>query len=136
MPLKILKKPPPPRLLRKNDNNFVESLKKRMIEDDRGIGIPPFAVVCLNVSHKSKFEERLKDIYKYEVHGGLHSLQAREELVTKGFMSQSCQVLCDVYVYLNDEEALWLASRHNTNGHFNHHMTHRNYVSHHNYNQT
>ena len=110
-----------------------------MIEDDSVISIPPFAVVCLNVSHKSKFEERLKAIYKYEVHGGLHSLQAREELATKGFMGQSCQVLCDVYVYLNDEEALWLASRQNTNGHFNHHMT-PNYVSHHNnyhnYNQT
>ncbi|XP_019860419.1 PREDICTED: uncharacterized protein LOC109588741 [Amphimedon queenslandica] len=127
LPLQNLKKPPSSRVLRKIDNNFVDKLKRRMIEDDSGIGIPSFAVVCLNISHKSKFEERLKDIYKYEVHGGLHSFQAREELVKEGAMSET-SVMCDVYVYLNDEEALWLASRHNRNGHFNHHMTHRNYL--------
>ena len=38
-------------------------------------------------------------------------------------------VLCEVYVRLKyDEEALWLASRHNTKGHFNHRMSHHNYV--------
>lgn len=30
---------------------------------------------------------------------------------------------------LTDEEALRLATRHNTNGHFNHSMTHQDYVS-------
>lgn len=34
-----------------------------------------------------------------------------------------------VYVGLTDEEALWLSSRHNANGHFHHNMTHRDYVS-------
>lgn len=38
-------------------------------------------------------------------------------------------VSCHVYVGLTDEEALWLASRHNANGHFQHQMTHRDYVS-------
>uniref|UniRef100_A0A1X7UV86 Uncharacterized protein n=1 Tax=Amphimedon queenslandica TaxID=400682 RepID=A0A1X7UV86_AMPQE len=62
-----------------------------------------------------------------EVHGGLHSFQAIEELAKEGAMSET-SFMCDVYVYLNDEETLWLASRHNRNGHFNHHMTHRNYL--------
>uniref|UniRef100_A0A1X7U9K7 Uncharacterized protein n=1 Tax=Amphimedon queenslandica TaxID=400682 RepID=A0A1X7U9K7_AMPQE len=93
-----------------------------MIEDDSGIGIPSFAVVCLNISHKSNFEERFKYIYKYEVHGGLHSFQARQEPVKDGAMSETL-VMYDVYVYLNNEEALWLASQHNSYDHFNHHMT-------------
>lgn len=128
LPLSALKKPPTSRLLRRIDTNFVESLKKRIKEDGSNIGASPFAVVCLNVPHKSKFEERLKEVYNYEVHGGLHNFKAREELVAEGTLSQHCVVLCDTYVQLTDEESLWLASRHNTNGHFNHHMTHRNYV--------
>ena len=35
----------------------------------------------------------------------------------------------DVYVGLNDEEALRLAQRHNLNSHFVHHVTHRDLVS-------
>ena len=95
-----------------------------MKEDSTGIGIPPFAVVCKNVNEKSNFQARLKDVYKYEVHGGLHGLRARQEL-----NEVTSPVWCEVYVSLNDEEALWLASRHNANGHFNHKMSHRNYVS-------
>ena len=97
-------------------------------EDGSIIGASLFAVVCPNVPHKSKFEERLKEFYKYKVHGGLHNFKAREELVAEGALSQHCVVLCNTYVQLTDEESLWLASRHNTNGHFNHHMTHHNYV--------
>ena len=41
----------------------------------------------------------------------------------------SDSVTCNVYVGLDDEEALWLATRHNSNGHFHHAMTHREYVS-------
>lgn len=39
------------------------------------------------------------------------------------------RVFSEVYVGLSDDESLRLASRHNTNGHFVHKMTHRDYVS-------
>ena len=50
--------------------------------------------------------------------------------MAEGVLSQHGVVLCNTYVQVTDEDSLWLASRHNTNGHFNHQMTHRNYVSH------
>lgn len=119
--------PPSSRLLRRVDSVFVEALKKRLKEDSSGIGIPPLAVVCKDVQSKDLFEDRLKDVYRYEVHGGLHGMRARQELNAEGFTFS--MVSCHVYVGLTDEEALWLASRHNANGHFHHHMTHRDYVS-------
>ena len=100
-----------------------------MKEDTSGIGIPPFAVVCTNIREKENFEERLKDLYKYEVHGGVHSLKAKQQLIEEGCLNPKVHVWCNIYSYLDDEEALWLASRHNINGHFSHKMSHRNYVS-------
>ena len=91
-------------------------------------GIPPLAVTCKNVEKKEFFKERHKDLYRYEVNGGLHSVKARQGLVNENPIFSTVQAV--VYVGLSDEEALRLASRHNTNGHFNHRMTHRDYVSH------
>lgn len=119
--------PPTFRLLRRIDPVFVEALKKRLKEDSSGIGIPPLAVICKDVQTKSVFEERLKNVYRYEVHGGLHGIKARQELNAEGHAFET--VTCHVYAGLTDEEALWLASRHNANGHFQHQMTHRDYVS-------
>ena len=109
------------------DTVFVQALKKRLEEDCTGVGIPPLAVVCKDVYSKDLFEERLKDVYRYEVHGGLHGIKARQELNAEGYSFQ--KVSSHVYVALTDEEALWLASRHNANGHFHHNMTHRDYAS-------
>lgn len=121
--------PPTFRLLRRVDPVFVEALKLRLKEDSSGIGIPPLAVICKDVQSKSNFETRLKDVYRYEVHGGLHGIKARQELNAEGH--DFAVVSCHVYVGLSDEESLWLASRHNANGHFQHQMTHRDYVSKH-----
>ena len=118
--------PPTFRLLRRVDPVFVAALKERLKDDSSGIGIPPLAVVCKDVQSRDGFEERLKDVYRYEVHGGLHGIKARQELNAEGYTFKV--VSCHVYVGLTDEEALWLASRHNANGHFQHHMTHRDYV--------
>ena len=92
-----------------------------------GVGIPPLAVICKDVHNKDLFQERLMDVYRYEVHGGLHGIKARQELNEEGYSFE--RVSCHVYAGLSDEEALWLASRHNANGHFHHTMTHRDYVS-------
>jgi hypothetical protein len=120
--------PPKERLLRKVDALFLQSLTKRIKEDPSGVGIPPLAVMCTNISQPSKFEERLKDVYKYEVHGGIHSYTARQQLISEGWLEATHRVWSDVYCVMSDEEALWLASRHNANGHFHHKMSHRNYV--------
>ena len=117
------------RLLRRIDIQFVASLKKRMIQDDSGIDIPSLAFVCKSVATKDAFESRLRKVYTYEVQGGLHGLYARKELQQeKANVSES--VSCRVYAGLSDEEALWLATRHNSNGHFHHAMTHHEYVNH------
>lgn len=105
----------------------MQALKKRLKEDCTGVGIPPLAVICRHVRSKDLFEERLKDVYCYEVQGGLHGITACQELSAEGYSFD--RVSSHVYVGFTDEEALWLASRHNANGHFHHHMTHRDYVS-------
>lgn len=99
--------PPTSRLLRHVDSVFVQALKKRLKEDCTGVGIPPLAVVCKDVYSKDLIEERLKDVYRYEVHGGLHGIKAQQELNAEGYSFQ--KVSSHVYVSLTDEEALWLA---------------------------
>ena len=130
LPVKNLEEPPPSRLLRKVDDIFVASLKKRLLEDPSGIGTSPLAVVCKDVDRTDQFQERLKSVYKYEVQGGLHSTKARQSLLSEdASLLVYASVHAIVYVGLTDEEALRLASRHNINGHYNHSMTHRDYVS-------
>ena len=59
--------------------------------------------------------------------GRIHGIKARQELNVEGYSFE--KVSRHVYVGLTDEEALWLSSRHNANGHFHHNMTHCDYVS-------
>ena len=101
--------------------------KKRLQADPAAPGAPPLAVVCKNIN---KSGERHKDVYQYDVLGGLHGANARQALLIEqpGVEAYS-RVLCIVYCGLTDEEALRLASRNNMNGHYNHKMTPRDYVS-------
>ena len=124
--MSALEEPPPPRLLRRVDEIFVDNLKKRLRSDPNAPGVPALAVTCKNVEKKELFKERHKDIYRYEVNGGLHSAKARQGLANENTIFSTVQAV--VYVGLSDEEALRLASRHNVNGHYNHRMTHRDYV--------
>ena len=131
LPVRNLDEPTLSRLLRKVDEVFVESLKKRLLEDPTGPGVPPLAVVCKDVSKIELFQSRHKDIYRYEVQGGLHGAKARQALLPD--YSGYSHVHCIVYCGLTDEEALRLAARHNINGHYNHKMTHRDYVRYNSY---
>ena len=126
IPVKNCIEPPTFRLLKRTDPIFVQALKKRLKEDPSGIGIPPLAVQCKDVRSKDLSEMRLKDVYRYEVFGGLHGVTAWQELNVEGFKFET--ISCHVYAGLTDEEALWLSSRHNANGQFQHRMTHRDYV--------
>ncbi len=130
IPIRNTTDPPVSRLLRRVDPVFVEALTKKMVSDPVGPGIPPLAVVCTSVHEKEKFKEHLKDVYKYEVHGGTHSRAARLALLEESPKDDNYgHVLAEVFVGLTDSECLRLAARHNINGHFHHQMTHREYVS-------
>ena len=64
------------------------------------------------------------DAYEYEVIGGLHNMTAAKALNAKypnnpHFKGRHSRVYCG----LNDEEALWLASRHNLTAAMRHEMS-------------
>lgn len=125
---------PPPkesRLLREPDATFMANLKKRMVADPTAPGACPMAVLCTD---ETDFQAKYKDVYKYEVLGGLHSLlcknQLRQEYPDNPYYKVA---IADVYVGLTDEQALRLARRHNDNSHFVHHVTHRDLVSFYNF---
>lgn len=63
-----------------------------------------------------------------EVLGGLHTLIAKSQLVEE-YPLKNRFFNADVYVGLNDEEALRLAQCHNLNFNFIHHVMHRGLVS-------
>ena len=62
--------------------------------------------------------------------GGQHTSTARLLLFEENpDSSLFSEILAEVYIGLSDDEALRLGLRHNSNGHFIHRMTHRDYVS-------
>lgn len=61
--------------------------------------------------------------------GGQHTAAAKAKLLKENpGNSLFNQVFAEVYMGLTDRECLRLASRHNTNGHFIHRMSHKDYV--------
>ncbi len=124
------------RCLRTVDTVFVDELVKKFTKDPSAPGVPPIAVLCISVNSLEEFETKRVDAYKYELLGGQHTALARRIVAAKSPENTLLQtVLAEVYVGLTDDEALRLASRHNTNSHFIHKMTHRDYVSHTNENK-
>ena len=72
-------------------------------------------ILSLNVED---FSIKRKDAYKYELLGGQHTALARKAVLKQHPRNHHFQqVLSEVYVGLTDDEALRLASRHNSNGH-------------------
>ncbi len=115
--------------LRTIDEVFVDCLAKKLEEDPSAPGVPPVAVLCVSVVSVDDFSLKRKDAYKYELLGGQHTALARKSVSKKNpGNSHFQQVLSEVYVGLTDDEALRLASRHNSNGHFVDKMTHRDHV--------
>ena len=111
-------------------------LKKIMISDPAGPGACPIAVLCKNMTNPSEFQAKFKDVYEYEVLGGLHSLFCKNQLSLEQPENPFFKVtIADVYdnVGLTDEEALRLAQRHNDNSYFVHQVTHKDLESFHIY---
>ena len=116
------------------------------------------ALLCMDKQGPCDFQDLYKDVYKYEVLGGLHSLTARKQILnddpsemlklpqhtyvrTYKFYNNSTiayyyagnphfkTAKAVIYCGLTDEEALRVAARHNVTGHFHHSLTHQDYVS-------
>ena len=127
IPISQLYQPPrESRLLREPDPTFVRRLKQKMMSDPAAPGATPMAVLCKDIDD---FNVKYKDVYKYEVLGGLHTLIAKSQL-SQEYPDNTFfkKALAEVYVGLSDEQSLRLAQRHNLNSHFVHKITHRDLV--------
>lgn len=100
-----------------------------MTHDPVAPGATPMAVLCKDIEDGAEFNEKYKNVYKYEVLGGVHTFMAKKQLIEEDPENPFFKVaMADVYVGLTDEEALRLAQRHNNNSHFVHKITHRDLV--------
>lgn len=132
MELKVSQLIQPPResrLLRQADPTFISNLKDKMVKDPAAPGAAPVAVLCKSVESVTDFNTKFKDVYKYEVLGGLHTMLAKTQLASEyPHCSFYKMVTAEVYIGLTDEQALRLAQRHNQTSHFTHKLTHRDLV--------
>ena len=58
------------------------NLKDKMIADTSAPGATAMAVLCKDVEVLSDFNTKYKDVYKYEVLGGNHTLVAKSNTLT------------------------------------------------------
>ena len=112
LPLKQLMLPPKEsRLIREPDDKFVDKLKEKMVADPSAPGATPMAVLCRGVEGAT-FKNNFKDIYKYEVLGGVHTILAKYQLANEyPDNPHFSTAMAEVYVGLSDEESLRLAQR-------------------------
>lgn len=72
------------------------------------------AVLCREIRTPSDFQLKYKNVYRYEVLGGLHTYLAKLQLSEEEPDIPHFKTACaEVYVGLTDEQALRLAQRHN-----------------------
>ena len=118
------------RLLRQADPTFISNLKDKMVKDPAAPGAAPIAVLCKTVSTVEDFNPKFRNVYKYEVLGGLHTMLAKSQLTSEYPNCPFHKVVnAEVYIGLSDEQSLRLAQRHNVTSHFTHKVTHRDLVS-------
>ena len=123
IPVSQIELPPKQRMLRNVDEIFLSHLEANMEQDPHGASEPLFLLVK-DIHSKQDFDTYKKNQYKYEVLGGTHNVLATKALLQK----HPEQIAYNgryawVFVALTDDDALWLASRHNKTGSFRHEMT-------------
>lgn len=59
---------------------FIRNLKQKMLLNPPAPGATPMAVLCKDVDEVSEYRAKYKNVYKYEVLGGLHTLVAKSQL--------------------------------------------------------
>ena len=100
-----------------------------MLSDPAAPGASPMALLCKDVKTVQEFNPKYKNVYKYEVLGGLHTYLAKSELAVEHPTNAHFKTaMAEVYIGLTDEQALRLAQRHNNTTHFIHKVTHRDMV--------
>ena len=125
LPICEIHRPQQSRLIRKADATFVRNLKLKMVGDPSAPGATPMAVLFKDMTSLSEFNPKFKNVYNYEVLGGMPTLMARSQLSVEYPDNPFFKVtLAAVHVGLSDEKALHLAKRHNLNSHFIHKVTH------------
>ena len=123
IPVENIKLPSPNRMIRQVDEQFLEKLKKNMERHPNG-SYEPLYLVIKDIRKKEDFSKDNVDRYNYEVLGGTHNVLATQQMLEKHPDSTVFRGrYARLFVGLSDEEALWLASRHNSSGCFRHEMT-------------
>ena len=67
-------------MLREADPVFVKNLKEKMLSDPSAPGSMPMAVLVKDMDGIGEFNENYRNVYKYEVLGGLHTMVAKQQL--------------------------------------------------------
>ena len=131
-PLPVASYPPPSprREGRKSGKRRKRGKRRKMACDLSSPRVPPIAALCKDVQQPTELSKHLKNVYQYEVLGQQYTSPARAELHQEQPDNPLfTTILAEVYVGLSDDEVLYLASRHNINGHYIHKMTHQDYVN-------
>lgn len=115
--------PPATRMIRRVDEVFLAQLKANMEKHPKG-SYEPLYLCVKGLKNKEEFSQGKINDYVYEVLGGTHNVLATKELSGKHpEMAIFKGRYARLFVGLTDDEALWLASRHNSSGCFRHEMT-------------
>lgn len=122
LPIEQLQKPRDEILIRKIDPVFLQKLQNEMEREPEGnYGL---SYVLVKNCMKKDFKADKLEAYEYEVIGGLHNMTAAKALHEKypdnpHFKGRHSRVYCE----LRNDEALWLASRHNLTAAMRHEMS-------------
>lgn len=103
--------------------NFLSHLKANIEQYPDGAYEPLFLHVR-DISVLKTFDKNNTSQYRYEVLGGTHNVLTAKALFEK-YPEQVAYGgrYAWIFVGLTDDDALWLASRHNKTGSFRHEMT-------------
>ena len=125
IPVNNIEIPEKSRMLREVDELFLSQLKASMEENLNGAYEPVFLKVK-GMENKANFDKSKVTEYQYEVLGGTHNCLAANELAEKYPELKYFQGrYAWIFVGLSDEEALWVATKHNKTGSFRHEMSSR-----------
>ena len=112
-------------LIRETSTEFIECLKKEMVENPT-VDVQP--ILCtVKLKEDQAFDSNFKDAYEYYTVGGNNSREALQQLLKeKPYLeddkSYTCR-LCSVYQPMSTHLCLRLASKHNRATSFSHSMS-------------
>ena len=125
LPISCMKAPSTSRAVREVDTMFVEHLKKEMIANPTSDVAPLIGLLMLD--DEEVFDRLHPEAYTYETLGGNNSRTALTELCNEredlAADERYMRRMVSVYVNLTDEEAQYLAVKHNRTQSFVHQMT-------------